>query len=229
MLKSDDGNWLTPVSILAAIMICVAQYFIWVYAPVEMTMGPVQKIFYPHIGLAWWSLFSFLVVFVAGIGFLARRTPFWDNLGAAAAEVGVLFSGLALVLGMIWGKASWGVWWTWDPRLTTTLVMWFVYCGYLILRASGLGGERRATVTAVVGIVAFLDVPLVFLSARMWRSIHPSVFKREGGGLEPEMLTTMFVCLAAFGLLWLAMTAFRARQLGQAERLDAVARASVDG
>lgn len=217
-------NWIAPVALAAALALCVAQYFIWFYAPVEATLGPVQKIFYPHIGLAWWALFSFFVVFAASIGLLVKRTPVFDRWGAAAAEVGVLFSGLALVLGMVWGKASWGVWWTWDPRLTTTLIMWFVYCAYLILRASGIGGERRATVSAVVGIIAFLDVPLVFFSARMWRSIHPSVFKKEGGGLEPEMLVTMFVCLAAFGLLWLAMTAFRARQIGMTERLDSVAR-----
>ena len=114
------------------------------------------------------------------------------------------------------------------PRLTTTLVMWFVYCAYLILRASGIGGERRAVVSAVVGIVAFLDVPLVFLSARMWRSIHPSVFKKTGGGLEPEMLTAMFVCLGAFGLLWLAVTGYRARQLAMDEKLEALARSSIE-
>lgn len=227
-MVNESNNWLTPAALVAALALGVANWFIWVYAPVEATMGPVQKIFYPHLGLAWWSLFSFLVVCVAGVAFLAKRTPFWDHLGGAACEVGVLFSGVTLILGMVWGKASWGVWWTWDPRLTTTLVMWFVYCGYLILRSSGIGGERRATVTAVVGIVAFLDVPLVFLSARMWRSIHPAVFKREGGGLEPEMLTTLFVTLAAFGVLWIVLTAVRTRQLDQAERLDAVARNAAD-
>lgn len=219
-----QANWIAPVGIAAAVMLCVMQYFVWVYAPVEATLGPVQKIFYFHIGLAWWALFSFFAVFAASIGFLVKRREGFDHWAAASAEVGVLFSGLALVLGMIWGRASWGVWWTWDPRLTTTLVMWFVYCGYLVLRASGIGGERRGVVSAVVGVVAFVDVPLVFLSARMWRSIHPSVFKREGGGLEPEMLTTMFVALAAFGLLWLAVTALRARQLRISDALDALAR-----
>lgn len=227
-LVNGKSNWIAPVTISAAVMLCVAQWFVWSYAPVEMTMGPVQKIFYFHIGLAWWALFSFFAVFVASVGFLLKRSPVFDYWGGAACEIGVLFSGLALVLGMVWGRASWGVWWTWDPRLTTTLVMWFVYCGYLILRASGIGGERRAVVCAVVGIVAFVDVPLVFLSARMWRSIHPSVFKREGGGLEPEMLTAMFVCLAAFGLLWLALTALRARQLDTAEQLDALAREAAE-
>ncbi len=222
MAKKTD--WLAPVAVAAAAALCVAQYFVWVHAPVEMVMGPVQKIFYFHIGLAWWALFSFFATFVASVGVLARRSAACDQWAAASAEIGVLFSGLALVLGMVWGRASWGVWWTWDPRLTTTLVMWFVYCGYLILRASGIGGERRAVVSAVVGVVAFVDVPLVFLSARMWRSIHPSVFKREGGGLEPEMLTAMFVCLGAFGLLWLVMPALRARQIASAEALDAAAR-----
>ncbi|WP_461210758.1 cytochrome c biogenesis protein CcsA [Desulfocurvus sp. DL9XJH121] len=225
---APNRNWITPVALAAALALCAAQWFVWFYAPVEATMGPVQKIFYSHIALAWWALFSFVVVGVAGVGFLVRRSPFWDHLGGAACEVGVVFAGTTLVLGMLWGRASWGVWWTWDPRLTTTLVMWFVYCAYLVLRASGLGGERRAVVTAVVGVVAVLDVPLVFLSARMWRSIHPAVFKRQGGGLEPEMLAAMFVCLGAFGLLWLALTALRTRQLDMEERLEAAARSRLD-
>lgn len=222
--SSKPGGWLAPVAVAAAVALCAAQYFVWVHAPVEMTMGPVQKIFYFHIALAWWALFSFFVVFAAGVGYLMRRSPGLDFWAGAAAEVGVLFSGLALVLGMLWGRAAWGVWWTWDPRLTTTLIMWFVYCGYLVLRASGIGGERRALVCAVVGIVAFVDVPLVFLSARMWRSIHPSVLGKTGGGLEPEMLTAMFVCLGAFGFLWLAMTGLRARQMRTLDALDALAR-----
>lgn len=217
-------NWLPFAAVACALAMAVSQWFIWVYAPVEETLGPVQKIFYFHLGLAWWALFSFFVVFVAGVLFLLKRTSRFDHLGGAAAEVGVLFAGLALVTGSVWGRASWGVWWTWDPRLTTTLIMWFVYCAYLILRASGIGEERRATVCAVVGIVAFLDVPLVFYSARMWRSIHPAVFAKQGGGLEPEMLTTLFVSLAAYGLLWLCVTTIRARQLAVGEKLDALAK-----
>jgi len=99
---------------------------------------------------------------------------------------------LALVSGSIWGRAAWNVWWTWDPRLTTTLIMWFVYAGYLVLRGAGMAGERRAMVCAVLGVVAFLDVPLVFYSARIWRSVHPAVLASQGGGMEPEMWHTVW-------------------------------------
>ncbi|MBL3581212.1 cytochrome c biogenesis protein CcsA [Oleidesulfovibrio alaskensis] len=208
---------------MAGLALAVSQYFIFVYAPEEQTMGIVQKIFYIHLPLAWWALISFLAVFVASAMYLNKRTWFWDNLAGAAAEIGVLFSGLALVTGSVWGRHSWGVWWTWDPRLTTTLVMWFVYAGYLMLRSMGLARERRAVVCAVLGIVAFIDVPLVFFSARLWRSIHPSVFASRGGGLEPEMLTTAVVCVLCFGFLWYALTAIRTRQLADTDRLDSLA------
>ncbi|MFV0348383.1 MAG: cytochrome c biogenesis protein [Halodesulfovibrio sp.] len=216
-------NWITFTSLAAGIAFAICQYLIFIYAPIEQTMGIVQKIFYFHLPLAWWSLFSFAVVFVASIMYLKKRTWFWDNLAGACAEVGVLFSGLALATGMVWGKHSWGVWWTWDPRLTTTLIMWFVYAGYLILRSMALSRERRAVVCAVLGIAAFVDVPLVFLSARLWRSIHPAVFASKGGGLEPEMKLTVIACVLTFGLFWLALTAVRTRQSAMTDRLDTMA------
>ena len=203
----------------AALALCVAQWFIWVYAPVEESMGVVQKIFYIHLPLAWWAMGSFLVVFVASVLMLVRKDNRWDRLAGAACELGVLFSGLALITGSLWGKPIWNVWWTWDPRLTTTLIMWFVYCAYLILRQSGAGGERGPVVRAALGVVAFLDVPLVFLSARKWRSIHPTVFGSQGGGLEPEMLAAVLVSIAAVGLFWAALLSLRTRQLGQGAAL----------
>lgn len=208
---------------LAAIpALCAAQYMIWFYAPVEATMGLVQKVFYLHMPLAIWSFASFLVVFAASLMYLVRRTAFWDALAGSAAEIGVLFSGLALVTGSIWGRAAWNVWWTWDPRLTTTLIMWFVYAGYLLLRSAPMGGERRALVCAVLGVVAFLDVPLVFYSARLWRSVHPAVFGRQGGGLEPEMLHTLLAGMFAVGLLWICLLLVRHGQERLAGRLSAL-------
>ena len=204
---------------LAAVALCVAQWFIWVYAPVEETMGVVQKIFYIHLPLAWWALGSFFVVFVASVLMLVKKDNRWDRLAGASCELGVLFSGLALITGSLWGKPIWNVWWTWDPRLTTTLIMWFVYSAYLILRQSGAGGERGPVVRAALGVVAFLDVPLVFYSARKWRSIHPTVFGSQGGGLEPEMLTAVLVSIVAVGLFWAALLSLRSRQLGQGAAL----------
>ena len=202
----------------------IAQYLIWFHAPVEQSMGVVQKIFYTHMPLAWWSTVSFFVNFVASILYLAKRRDAYSRLAGAAAELGVLFSGLALITGMCWARPIWNVWWTWDPRLTTTLVMWFVYAAYLLLRASDVGGQRQDTVLAVLGVVAFLDVPLVFISARYWRSIHPSVLGSQGGGMEPEMWLAVLANLVAMGLFWLALLAFRTRQLGTGAAVTALMR-----
>lgn len=201
---------------LAAASLIAAQWFIWSYAPIEETMGLVQKIFYIHLPMAWWAMLSFFVTFLGSVMVLIKKDAAWDRLAGAACEIGVLFSGLALLTGSLWGKSTWNVWWTWDPRLTTTLIMWFVYAAYLILRHGGVGGERAPMVRATLGVVAFLDVPLVFISARKWRSIHPSVFGQQGGGLEPEMLTAVIVSIAAVGLFWAALLAIRSRQLSQA-------------
>jgi len=213
-------SWTVICALLAALALAACQWLIFIYAPVERSMGLVQKIFYLHLPLAWWGLISFFVVFAASIAYLSSRRPWWDHLARAGAEAGLLLAVLALVSGSVWARHSWGVWWTWDPRLTTTLVMCFVYAGYLALRGLELPQQRKGTICAVVGIVAFLDVPLVFVSARLWRSIHPAVFASEGGGLEPEMRLTVFACVASFGLLWLAFTALRARQLAIAARIE---------
>lgn len=200
---------LISVTVLAFV---AAQYLIWFYAPIEASMGVVQKIFYMHMPMAVWSMVAFAVVFVASILYLVRRDPAWDRLAGACAEVGVLYSGLALLTGMLWARPIWNVWWTWDPRLTTTLVMWFIYAAYLVLRASDMGPQRKRLVCAVLGVAAFLDVPLVFVSARYWRSIHPAVLGAQGGGLEPEMLTTLAAGVAAFGLLAVILVRLRTVQ-----------------
>ncbi len=210
------------LALAAGLCLAASHWLIWNYAPVEQTMGPVQKIFYVHLPLAWWSLISFLVVFIASILYLAKRKPFWDQLAGSAAEVGVLLSGLALVTGAIWARRSWGVWWTWDPRLTTTLIMWFIYAGYLVLRSLDMGRERKAVVAAVVGIAAFADAPLVFVSARLWRSIHPAVFAAKGGGLEPEMKTTIIAAVIAWTLPWLCFVALRTLQERDRARIEAL-------
>ncbi len=220
-------NWVLLCASCGGILMAVSQVFIYRYAPVERTMGVVQKIFYTHLPLAWWALASFCVVCIAGFIYLYTRNRRWDAIAGAAAEVGVVFSGLALISGSMWARHSWGVWWTWDPRLTTTLVLWFLYAGYLVLRQADMASERRSSLCAVVGIVAFLDVPLVFLSARLWRSIHPAVFAAQGGGLEPEMRLAAVITVLSFGLLWAALVGLRTRQYCWRVRLDAMSMADM--
>lgn len=209
------------VAAALAVPLCAfAQYMIWMYAPVEAQMGIVQKIFYTHLPAAWVALAAFAVVFGASIHHLLTRRASSDRLAGAACEVGVVFAALALGTGMLWARPMWGVWWTWDPKLTTTLVMLFIYCGYLLLGAAGPSGPRGALIRAVVGVAAFLDVPLVFWSARLWRTIHPQVLGREGGGLPAEMWHAVLAGFAGFAALAVAFVALRYAQRAMAERIE---------
>jgi heme exporter protein C len=166
------------------------------YAPVESTMGPIQKIFYVHVPSAINTFLAFAVVFVASAGYLMQRGAWWDDLAAAAAKTGVLFCSVVLLTGMMWAKGAWGVWWTWSPRLTFSLLLWLLYVVYLLTRSSIDSRQRKAMVAAVYGIVAFLDVPLVYLSARLLPEVHPASV-----ALAPEMKLTLAVCFIPVTLL----------------------------
>jgi heme exporter protein C len=208
---------LVPWAALAGgLALAACQWLIFARTPLEATMGITQKIFYLHLPLAWWGLCSFFLVFAAGIAYLKTRNSVWDTLALAAAEVGLLLTILALASGMIWARTAWGVWWTWDARLSTTLVMCFVYAGYLLVRTMDLPPERRSLICAVIGIVAFLDVPLVFFSARLWSYIHPASIS-----LAPEMKITIIVSLASFAFLWAGLLLFRWQLAEDERRLDA--------
>jgi heme exporter protein C len=179
-------------------------------APTEKVMGDVQRIFYFHFPSALGCFAAFAVVCFAGAAYLITRRSLWDRLGRASAEVGVLFCTIVLVTGPIWAKPAWGVWWTWEARLTTTLVLWLLYVAYLMLGLYTDGHEQRARAAAVLGIVAFLDVPLVYFSVKWWRGHHPVVLGRpEGGGLSAEMWPVVWICLAAFSLLYLVLVRLR--------------------
>lgn len=207
-------------ALAGALCMAFAQGLIFFYAPLEKSLGLMQKIFYLHLPLAWWALVSFFVLFVASIAYIITKKTQMDNLSAAAGELGLLFACLALLTGIIWAKKSWGIWWTWDPRLTTTLIMCFIYGAWLIFRHLDLPPERGRMISAVLGIVAFLDVPLVFLSARIFRSIHPAVFANESGGLEPEMRLVAIICVIATGFIWFALLLFRKQQLNSGQHIE---------
>ncbi len=213
-------HWSLLVISVTGIMLLISQWFIWFYAPVEAQMGLVQKIFYLHLPLAWWGFVSFFLVFIFSILFLCRCDDNFDLLAGAAAEIGVLFCTLVLLTGILWAKAAWNTWWTWEPRLSTTLVMWFVYSGYLVLRKSFGVEQKQKTFCAVLGILGFLDVPLVFFSARLWRSIHPTVMASRQGGLPSEMWLTVLISLLAWAGLFLTLLWLRYSQLKIADRLD---------
>ncbi len=199
------------LGLMGGLGLAFCQWLIFVYAPTEATLGLAQKIFYLHLPMAWWGLFSFFVTALASVAFLLGKGSRFDVLAGASAEIGLLFACLALLTGSFWAKASWGVWWTWDARLSTTLIMCFVYAGYLLVRQMDWPAARRAKIAAVIGIVAFLDVPLVYFSARLWSYVHPSNVT-----LEPEMRLTLFTCVAVFAFFWASLLAFR-YSLGMAE------------
>ncbi|MBR4741845.1 MAG: cytochrome c biogenesis protein CcsA [Desulfovibrio sp.] len=186
-----------------------SQGAVFFYAPQEATLGLSQKIFYLHLPLAWWALVSFFIVFLCSIFFLKKQNPIFSHLAYSCAEIGELCALLTVLTGIIWGYNAWGVWWTWDPRLTTALILCLIYAGWLILAHLDIESSRKAKLLAVIGILAFLDVPLVFFSARIWRSIHPAVFTSQGAAMTPEMLLTTLLTLFSFGFFWLGLVSVR--------------------
>jgi len=199
----DAGSRLHRALLVATAAVgLLALYLAFVYAPKEATMGDVQRIFYFHVGAAWTAFLAFFVVFLGGLAYLRTRDRRWDALALSSAEIGVVFTTITLATGSIWAKPAWGAWWTWDPRLTTTTVLWLIYVSYLILRGAIDEPDRRARFAAVVGIMGFVDVPIVFLSIRLWRTIHPVLVKSEGFDMAPEMVYALIAALLACTLLY---------------------------
>ena len=178
--KTDILGGVTCVAILLSL------WAIFIYVPTEKVLGIVQRIFYFHVSLGLNTFLAFFIVFVSSILYLWKRDPRYDCVAHAAAEIGVVLCTLVLITGSIWGRASWGAWWTWDARLTTSLVLWLIYVAYLMLRAAAGNDLQRARFAAVFGIVGFMDVPIVYFSIHWWsRSMHPVVIKTSGIGLAP--------------------------------------------
>jgi heme exporter protein C len=156
---------------------------------------------------------AFTVVFGLSIAYLVTGKMVYDRWAGASAEIGVLFTTITLLTGPIWAKPTWGVYWTWEPRLTTTLVLWFIYVGYLLLRSIAGEGARRARLSAVYGIVGWIDVPIVFLSIWWWRTIHPRLLTGSGFSMDSSMVAALMVSLVAFTLLYACLLLLRAGTL----------------
>jgi len=193
------------------LLIAIALYMTFIYAPVEATMGMVQKIFYFHVGAAFSGFLMFFLVFICSIMYLAKKKEIYDIISISTAEIGVLLITLVLLMGILWAKPVWNVWWTWDPRLTTTFVLWLIYVAYLVLRSNLKESKEMPTYAAVFGIIGFLDVPMVFMSIRWWRTVHPIVISRAAVSLEPAMLQTMIVTIIAMLALTMALLFYRIR------------------
>jgi heme exporter protein C len=181
-------------------------------SPPDAEQGNLIRLMYVHVPAAWVAYLSFAVVFVASVAYLVSGKARWDRLAVASAEVGVLFTALTIVLGSIWAKPVWGTWWTWDPRLTTTAILLLIYVGYLAVRRLTDSPARRARWSAVVGIVGFVDVPIVHLSVRWWRSLHQAPARLLG---VPDVSAVMGAALGvgflAFTIVYLYLVAVRLR------------------
>jgi heme exporter protein C len=195
------------LSAIAALFVAFGTIFF--YAPVEAQQGIVQKIFYVHVACAMTMYVGFATAFVASLLYLADRREKYDEIAVSGAEVGFFFCTVVVSTGPVWAKPTWGAWWTWDPRLTTTLLVWLLYASYLVLRGYLRDSPRKGMVSAIVAIIAALDIPLVHFSVRIWRGMHPTVMSGQGGGIPPSMRITLFVTLGATLFLFAALFSLR--------------------
>jgi heme exporter protein C len=185
------------LAIVTAVLLSFALYEALEVAPTEQTMGDVQRIFYYHVPSAWTAFLLFLINFVASLVYLIKRNTKADIVALVSAEVGVVFCSVVLVTGPIWARPVWGIWWTWDMRLTLTLVLWLIYVSYLVLRHFS-SGSQTPVIAAVLAIFGALDVPLVYFSIWYFRTQHPSPVIGRGGELDPRMAHVLLINWLAF-------------------------------
>ena len=192
------------LTLLTAVLFAVALYMVFLYVPNIKNLR-ADRIFYFHVPVDWSAFLAYFVVFITSIVYLRTRDKKWDVVAASAVEIGIVFNTLMLISGSIFARPNWGTWWNWEPRLTTALVLWVVYVAYLLVRGYSSGSDQAARLSAVIGIVGFVDVPIVFLSTTWWQLQHPGALVFETGGLAPSMLATLMVSLAAFTCLFFVL------------------------
>ena len=196
------------LAISTGAVMLIALYMSFLYAPTDSVQGPVQRVFYLHLPMAWIAYLAFFVVFVASIAYLIKRNRRWDQIARSSAEVGLIFTTLVILTGSLWGRPIWGTFWEWDARLTTTLILWFIYLAYFMIRAYVSDQEKAMRYAAVVGIIGFIDVPIIHMSVRWWRTLHPEPIVTQSGGpaMPDSMLYTLAVSLLAFTLFYAYLT-----------------------
>lgn len=205
--RKDWWAWpLLPVMVFAL-------YLNFIWSPDDRVLGPSERIFYFHMGSATVMPIAYTVTLVASIGYLVTKKRGFDIWAAASAEIGTVFCAMVLISGTIWGRAVWGTWWTWDPTLTSTLILWVLFAGYMLLREWSDNPDRRATYSAVLAIVAFIDVPIDYMAVRWWNSIHPVVITAKGVNMAPRMVDAMLVSMVALLYLFVVWMAIRLRLL----------------
>jgi len=199
------------LAFVAMLMVIASAYASFYIAPEERTMGIIQRIFYFHVASAWAGFTAFFICFIGNLLYVWKRQQKYDWLGVSGAEVGLAFTTVVLITGPIWAHPVWGIWWTWDARLTSTFVLWLLYVSYLLLRTLVEEPDRRALLSSLFGIFAFVDVPLVFGAIRWWRTQHPQpvIMGGQGSGLDPTMKSVFFFSALAMHVLMLFLLAER--------------------
>ncbi len=191
----------------STVLMLVALYMVFIFAPDTqpgIETNVVQRIFYFHVPLAWIAFLAFLIVFIASIIYLRNREKKWDSIASTSAEIGLVFTTLFLLTGSIWAKPEWGVWWTWDSRLTSSLILWLIYIAYFIIRSYISEEGQRARFSSVIGIIGFIDVPIVVITIFLWRTQHPTI-----EAMDPRVTATLMVSIATFTVLYLLLFVFR--------------------
>ena len=184
----------------SALMMALTLYMVFLWVPTEQNLGVSQRIFYFHVPLGWIGMVSIMVVAVASILHLVTGKQKWDDLAYSTAEIGIIFASLILVTGAVWAKPVWGVWWTWDAKLTTTLVLWFIYVGYLMVRAYGPAGTQGRRFASVIALIGAIDAPIIYKATDWWRSAHPE--NNIPSDLNGQMLLTLLVSVLTFTILY---------------------------
>lgn len=215
---------------LAGIALLIGLYLIFLWSPPEAVMGQVWRIFYVHLSMAILMYVSFALAFIGSIWYLASGRLLADQVARVSVELGVLVTTLVLITGAIWGRPVWGVWWVWDARLTATLVLWFVYVGYLMLRSFMSEHPSGPRYAAVLGIIGFVDVPIVHFAVNWWRTLHPmqAVLRPEPVGLPGSMTVTLGVTVTAFLLLFAYLFVQRLRVEGLRDEIRGMKQCILD-
>jgi heme exporter protein C len=217
-------RFLVILSGIAAVLLVRNLFVILLRLPDEAAQGSIYRIIFYHVPAAWTAFLGFFVALVASVSHLATKNLKHDAVAVAVTEVSLAFAVANLITGMFWGRIIWGIWWTWDPRLTSMLVCVLLYAGYLMLRRAIEDPTARARASAVLSIFAFVDVPIVFFSIKWWRTQHPSPVVWAGGSMDPAMFRMLFLNWVPLLLLWFVLIVLRMRQEETRRELDALRR-----
>ena len=207
---SRPKGWVRDILLIASsALMGLTLYLIFMWVPTEQNLGVSQRIFYFHVPLAWLGMMSIVIVAVASFMHLVTGKERWDSLAYSSAELGVFFATLILVTGAIWAKPVWGVWWTWDAKLTTTLVLWFIYVGYLMIRAYAPSGSQGRRYSSVVALIGAVDAPIIYLASVWWRTAHPDLnvgpLAESDNTLDSRIALTLLISMITFTVLYAYM------------------------